>query len=139
MKNVVVLIIVLLLSFSCKSYDYKITSLEQKNLKYDELPIEVKKYLSNPPDPIGDSYKMLIMVNANDSTNFSLETITTWYGPWVDSEKLKDKQKNKSYRINQGVPSPYIIFKNKLYIPDRFNILGSKSVFKAIYTEYQLK
>jgi hypothetical protein len=139
MKNVVVLIIVLLLSFSCKSYDYKITSLEQKNLKYDELPIEVKKYLSNPPDPIGDSYKMLIMVNANDSTNFSLETITTWYGPWVDYEKLKDKQKNKSYRINQGVPSPYIIFKNKLYIPDRFNILGSKSVFKAIYTEYQLK
>ena len=139
MKNVIVLIIVLLLSFSCKSIDYKITSLEQKTLKFDQLPFEIKEYLSNPPDPIGDSYKILILININDSTNFSLETITTWYGPWVDYEKLKDKQKDISYRINQGVPSPYIVFRNKLYIPDRYNILGSKSVFEAIYTEYQLK
>ena len=139
MKNGIVLIIVLLLSFSCKSFDYKITSLEQKTLKFDELPFEVKEYLSNPPDPIGDSYKMLILINKNDSTNFSIETVTTWYGPWVDYEKLKDIQKDISYRINQGVPSPYIVFRNKLYIPDRYNILGSKSVFEAIYTEYQLR
>ena len=82
---------------------------------------------------------MLILINKIDSANFSLETIKTWYGPWVEYEKLTDKQKDISYMINQGVPDPYIVFRNKLYIPDRYNILGSKSVFEAIYTEYQLK
>ena len=138
MKNLIVFI-VLLLSFSCKSLDYKIASLEQKKLKFDELPFEIKEYLTNPFDPIGDSYKMLITININDTARYHLETIKTWYGPWVDYEKLKDKQKNISYRINQGVPSPYIVFRNKLYIPDRYNILDSKSVFEAVYTEYQLK
>jgi hypothetical protein len=139
MKKKFVFIIVLLLCFGCKSFDYKITSLEQKTLKFNELPYKIREYLSNPPDLIGDSYKMLVLIDINDSAIYSLESIKTWYGPWVDYENLKDKQKNVSYRINQGVPEPYIIFKNKLYIPDRYNILGSKSAFEAIYTEYQLK
>jgi hypothetical protein len=139
MKKIFVFIIVLLLCFGCKSFDYKITSLEQKTLKFNELPYKIREYLSNPPDLIGDSYKMLVLIDINDSAFYSLESIKTWYGPWVDYENLKDKQKNVSYRINQGVPEPYIIFKNKLYIPDRYNILGSKSAFEAIYTEYQLK
>ncbi len=82
---------------------------------------------------------MLLFVNLADTATYSLETVGTLIGPWVDYEKLIDKQKNISYRINQGVPSPYIVSQKKLYIPDRFDILCGGSVFEAKYTEYQLK
>jgi len=137
MKNGIVLIIVLLLSFSCKSFDYKITSLEHKTLKFDELPLDVKKYLSNRPKC--EDYDMLLFVNLADSANYREETEKTLTGPWVDYEKIIDKRKKISYRINQGVPSPYIVFRNKLYIPDRYDILCGNSVVEAIYTEHQLK
>ena len=46
---------------------------------------------------------------------------------------------NIIYRIEQGEPSPYIIYDNKLYIPDRFNTLYMGDVDQARYTEYELK
>ena len=138
MKNLIFILVAVIFS-SCSSYDYKITSLEFKKLNFDELPLEVKEYLSNPPDPIGDSYKMLVLIDLTDSVNYSLETVETCIGPWVNYQKLIDKQKKVSYRINRGVPDPYIVFKNKLYIPDRYNIISVESARKAIYTEYQLK
>lgn len=125
---------------SCNLNEYKITRLVQKQLTYYELPLEIKKYLSNPPDPILDSYNDLVLITPKDSTIFSLETIETLVGPWVAYEKLRDKKKKIYYRINQDVPAPFIVFKNKLYIPDRYNILGiKKNTIEAKYTEYQLK
>lgn len=137
MKNVIVLIMVLLLSFSCKSYDYNITSLKKKTLKYEELPFEVKKYLANLPKC--EDYDMFLFVDSADTMNYIEKTVETLTGPWVDYEKIIDKRKDISYRINQGVPSPYIVFRNKLYISDRYDILCGNSIVKAIYTEYQLK
>lgn len=122
---------------SCSSSDYKITSLEQKRLKFDKLPSVVQKYLSNRPKC--EASEMLLFVDLADTAIYSLETFGTLIGPWVDYEKLVDKQKNISYRINQGVPDPYIVCKSKLYIPDRYDILCGGSVFDAIYTEYELK
>ena len=137
MKNIGILIIVLLLCFSCKSYDYKLSNLEHKTLTFDELPFEVKKYLANRPK--SEDYNMLLFVDLADTTNYIEETVGTLTGPWVDYEKVIDKRKDISYRINQGVPPPYIIFRNKLYIPDRYDILCGNSIVEAIYTEYQLK
>lgn len=136
MRNFAIILLAVVFG-SCSSYDYRITSLEQKRLKFDELPLEVKKYLSNRPKC--EDYDMLLFVDLADTANYREETIGTLIGPWVDYEKIIDKQKNISYRINQGVPSPYIIFKNKLYIPDRYNILCGESVLEARYTEYKLK
>ncbi len=133
-------VLLMVIFVSCNSYDYKITSLEQKKLNFGELPVEVKNYLSNPTDPIVDSYKMLVLIDLSDSANYREETVGTLIGPWVNYHKLMDKQKKISYRINRGVPSPYFVFKNKLYISDRYNIIGrKKSAIEAKYTEYQLK
>jgi len=136
MRNLAIILLAAIFC-SCNSYDYKITSLEQKRLKFDELPLEVKRYLSNRPKC--EEYDMLLFVDLADTANYREETVGTLIGPWVDYEKLIDKQKSISYRINQGVPSPYIVFKSKLYIPDRYDILCGGSVFEAMYTEYQLK
>jgi len=133
----ILFIILTFVFYSCNSNEYKITRLEHKQLKFVELPTEVRKYLSNRPKCEDDD--MLLFVDLADTATYSLETVGTLIGPWVDYEKLIDKQKNISYRINQGVPSPYIVSQNKLFIPDRFNILCGESVFEAIYTEYQLK
>jgi len=133
----IILFIFTFIFCSCNFNEYKITRLEHKRLKFDELPSEVQKYLSNRPKC--EDNNMLLFVNLADTATYSLETVGTLIGPWVDYEKLIDKQKNISYRINQGVPSPYIVSQKKLYIPDRFDILCGGSVFEAKYTEYQLK
>ena len=134
-----VIIIVAVLFANCTSSNYQIAVLKNKKLCFDELPLKVKEYLSNPPDTIDDSYKGLVLIDLTDSAIFSLETIETWIGPWVAYMKLKDKQKNISYRINQDTPDPFIIFNKRLYIPDRYNILVGGSAYEAVYTEYQLK
>jgi len=136
MKKVVAFLFVVLF-VGCSDYDYKITSLNRKVMKYDELPSELKRFLSIRPKC--EDYDMLLFVELADSVSYSLDVIDTWYGPWVDYVKLKDNSKGVSYRINQDIPDPFIILKNKLYIPDRYDILCGGSVFEAIYTEYQLK
>ncbi len=133
----ILLIIITFIFCSCNFKEYKITRLEHKKLKFDELPTEVHEYLSNCPKCENDD--MLLFVDIADTAIYSLETVGTLIGPWVDYEKLIDKQTDISYQINQGVPSPYIVSNKKLYIPDRFDILCGESVFEAIYTEYQLK
>ena len=122
---------------SCRSYDYKLTSLKHKELNFSELPYEVRNYLTNRPKC--EDYDMLLFIDLADTANYHEESVGTFTGPWISYEKLIDKQKNISYRINRGVPAPYIVFKNKLYIADRYDILCGGSVFEAIYTEYQLK
>jgi hypothetical protein len=136
MKNILFILIPIVFA-SCSSREYNLNRLENRQLKFSELPTDVQMYLSRLPR-CGES-NMLLFVEISDTTNYSLETIRTIIGPWVDYEKLIDKRKGFSYKINQGIPSPYIIFRNKLFIPDRFNILCGESVFEAKYTEYQLK
>lgn len=136
MRYFIVILITIIL-VGCSSYDYKITSLKHKNLNYTELPFEVRKYLSDQPKC--EDYDMLLFVDLSDTANYSVESIKTFTGPWIKYEKLVDKQKNISYRISQDVPSPFIVFQSKLYIPDKYNILCGGSIIEAIYTEYQLK
>ena len=136
MRNLVIILVAVVLC-SCGFNEYKISNLEKRNLNFEELPLEVKNFLSNRPK-CKDS-GMILFLELSDTTNFSLETVNTLIGPWVNYEKLIDKQKNIYYKITQEVPYPYIIFRNKLYIPDKYDILCGGSVFEAIYTEYQLK
>lgn len=142
MRRIIITILVLI-TFSfviCNLSEYKIANLTNRQLSFDELPLEVQKYLSNPPDRIGDSYKMLVLIELSDSTRYTEETVGTFIGPWISYHKLIDKQKDISYRIDRGVPNPCVIFKNKLYISNTYSILGRKEyIIQAKYTEYQLK
>ncbi len=135
-KQAIILIaLVLVLIIICKSCDYRLWMLKSKKLTFNELPFEVKNYLENPTT----TTDLMICISLQDTLIYRLETVKTIIGPWVAYERLIDRKKNVSYRISQTAASPYIIFQNKLYIPDRWYILYEGNAFEAKYTEYELK
>ena len=129
---------VLLVLCGCSSYDYKVSSLPSIELSYQELPKEVRLRLSSikPCDP---STGALLIVDSIDSLRYSLEDVATITGPWISFIKLMDNKKELAYRIERDVPEPYIILDGALYIPDRYNILGSDEIQRAKYVRYQLR
>ena len=142
MKRYIVSIFVLLDILGCsfdEGYDYKIKQLQHKVLSYNELPEEVHEYLlfvAHCDTSIND----LAFVNPADSSRFCFKIVKSkLVSSWIAYYKLIDSYKNIIYRIEQGEPSPYIVYNNKLYIPDKFNVLFIGDVDKAKYTEYELK
>jgi hypothetical protein len=82
----------------------------------------------------------ILFVDSIDSSIYHLESVEM--GPWTDYYKLIDINKEITYRIEYSYYHPYIIWKNKLYIPyipDRFEIYKSEHFKMAKYTEYELK
>lgn len=142
MKKYIFYILVISSIVSCSrglGYDYKIKQLQHKDLSYNELPKEVHDYLSLITR-CDTSLSDLAFVNPVDSSRFRFMVVKSIFvDSWIAYYKLIDIDKNIIYRIEQGEPSPYIIFDNKLYIPDRFNTLYIGDVDQARYTEYELK
>lgn len=137
MKYWIFLIIVTLFS-SCN--DRNIKTLKSEKVKFEDLPVEVSQYLGNPTDYQNDIQTMLLELPKGKENNYRLETIKTWTGPWVAYQKLINTKKNISYKIDRGVPSPYIIFENKLYVPDRYNIFTTVDDLSSLeFTRYDLK
>jgi hypothetical protein len=127
------------LSGCSKSY-HELSSLKHYTVNFNDLPEDVIMYLKNPSEYETDFQNMLVELPKSKKVNYSLETVNTLIGPWVLYEKLIDKEKNIYYKIKQGVPDPYIVFENKLYIPDRFNILTTVDDFSKVeFTCYTLK
>lgn len=139
MKHCVLIIIggFLLMLTGCRSYDYSVSGLKKDEIRYSELPIEVKKYLLNPSsyrdDPSDDTdFDVYYFICLDSISFYEVETINTIIGLWVDYIKLKDNKNNLSYRIDLGMATPYIVFDEKLYICKDFNpltkIKGSKDL-----------
>ena len=107
---------------SCNEGCYELSSLRNERVSFNKLPQDIIQYLKNSVEYQIDIQNMLVELPKNKNTNYRLETVNTFIGPWVAYQKLVDNEKNIYYKIEQGVPSPYIVFENKLYIPDRYNI-----------------
>jgi hypothetical protein len=124
----------------CSKSCYELSSLKHYTVNFNDLPEDVIMYLKNPSEYETDFQNMLVELPKNKKVNYSLETVNTLIGTWVLYEKLIDKEKNIYYKIKQGVPDPYIVFEDKLYIPDRFNILTTVDDFSKVeFTCYILK
>jgi len=136
MKHWYFLIIIILFS-SCNGRNIK--TLKSEKVKFKDLPVEITHYLRNPDDYHDDILYMLIELPKGKEMNYKLETVKTWIGPWVAYEKLINVKKNITYKIDQGVPRPYIIFDNKLYVPDRYNIFTVGDINSLEFTRYDLK
>jgi len=131
------LIIVLLFS-SCNGQN--IDTLKHEKVKFNDLPVEISEYLKNLSDTQNETETRLLELPKEKEKNYKLETVKTLIGPWVAHSKLINIKKDIYYKINQGVPSPYIIFENKLYIPDRYNILSTvDDLNKVEFTRYDLE
>lgn len=126
---------------SCSNYDFKISELKHEKLKFSELPVSVQEYLIQPPELDNENPSSLMVINSEETDRYVSEVIfNKLVSSWVDYVKLIDTKSKISYRINQGVPDPYIIFDNKLYIPDRFNIFTTvDEMNKVEFTCYILK
>jgi len=135
--KLIIIGITLFLFNSCKSYDYSIDKLTREEKKFSELPIKVQVFLKNPESFSGnesensdlDIYYFICL----DSVSFyNVETINTGIGPWVDYIKLNDNKNKLSYKIEQGTPTPYIVFDKKLYISKDFNPLSNIKTTKEL-------
>ena len=141
-KKSTILIGVLLLSIiffsSCNGQNIK--GLKNEKVKFNDLPTEIIEYVRNPTDLQSDILSMLLELPKEKEPNYTLETVKTLIGPWVDHEKLINIKKDISYKIDQGVPSPYIVYEDKLYIPDRYNIFTTvDDLSTLVFTQYDLK
>ncbi len=130
--------LIIILFSSCSGRNIK--TLKNEKVKFEALPVEITQYLRNPTDVQNDIQTMLLELPKGKESNYKLETVKTWIGPWVAYEKLINTQKNIYYKIDQGVPSPYIVFENKLYVPDRYNIFTTMDDLNSVeFTRYELK
>lgn len=129
------LIIAMLLG-GCNGQNIK--TLKSEKVKFKDLPAEVTHYLRNPEGYHDDiQYDLIELPKEN---NYRLETVKSWTGPWVSHKKLINIKKDIYYKIDQGVPRPYIVFENKLYVPDRYNIFTTVDDLNMVeFTRYELK
>ena len=73
--------ILILVFGGCALSQNELSNLKHKTMSYYELPLEVQKYLLNPPEQTGEIYNALVLINSSDSLKFSFETKGTFIGP----------------------------------------------------------
>lgn len=131
-------LIIALLFCSCNGQN--INTLKSEKVKFKDLPVEITQYLKNPTEVQNDMPTILLELPEGKEKNYRLETVKTWIGPWVSYQKLINNKKNISYKIDREVPDPYIVFENKLYIPDRYNIFTTVDDLESLeFIRYELK
>lgn len=139
MKTIVLLLIILLFT-SCNDYNYRVTDLEKRKINFLDLPEKVRTFIKNPSEFQNDEKVLLELVCLNENCNFKIETIKTKFGSWIAYKKLMDIDNEISYRIEQGRPFPYIIYNNRLYITNQYNLLFTKKDYKKFdFIVYILK
>lgn len=141
MKNLLLIILILSIT-SCAvdyDYDYRIIKLPYQDLSYEELPNDVKMLFYAAS--IGNTKKdRLLFVDSTDISTFCLKETETISGPWIAYFKLMDNKKQISYRIEYNLPFPYILYHNKIYIPEKAEVFYCKEKIYALrYMEYTLK
>lgn len=125
---------------SCNSDDFKLSELKSEKLKFSDLPNEVKEFLLQPPESDPFNPSSLIFITSVEAERYKLEVVKTKVGPWTDYLKLIDTKNKVSYRIKQGTPSPFFIYRNIVYIPNRYNIVVvNKNLEEVEFTCYTLK
>jgi hypothetical protein len=127
-------IIVVFFFVGCTSYDYRIDKMPSRTLSYKQLPERVKNKLADFSRHIIDEKNRMLLCEDNDSNKYQTEAIPFIVG--FDYIKLIDISNNIVYRIEQGTPLPYILYKDKLYLADDYNIYD---VYEFVhYSEYNL-
>ena len=123
----------------CTDYDYKITKMPSRTLTYKQLPTRVQESLTAFGSGSIDDIDGILLCDNNDSNRYQCEAVHPVLGSkaWIDYIKLIDTSNNLVYRIEQGTPLPYIIYKDKLYLADDYNIYMKYQSVQ--YSEYELK
>lgn len=118
----------------CTNYDYRIDKMPSRTLSYKQLPERVQKSLVDYSCHLIEEKNGMLLCDDNDSNKYQRIAIPS--DVMVYYIKLIDTSKNIVYRIEQGTPLPYILYKDKLYLADDYNIYD---VYESVqYSEYDL-
>lgn len=124
------LLLLMVLSVNCSDYDHKISNLEHKKIELEDLPQAVKDFYMDP-----SGYKnggkgvcktdrhYVDLVCLSEYCDYYTEHVLTCFGPFTAYVELIDFGRGMSYRIEQGIPSPFVVHEDKLYIVNQYNIL----------------
>ena len=134
--TVIILWLTVFRGFTSRDIGY----LSHETVAFKDLPIEVQHSLENTTNTRADVNSVILEIPESNESRYKLETVNTWIGPWLDHSKVIDIRTNQYYEIDQGVPSPYIIFDDKLYIPSTYNIFTTvDDLNKVKFTKYHLE
>ena len=117
--------------FSCTR---NINSLDKQIVSFNELPL-----------PVQDT--LIVLARENEFMWFILfeqdrydtKDLKWKRGPFTDGFMFIDNEKGKKYKINNGVPGPYIVYNNFLYRPVEFNILFENRIRNEMFVKSALK
>lgn len=139
MRNLLIIISMLFFN-GCNSYDFQIKNLTKEKVRFDNLPVQVADYIKNPQHYKNGSPNTLVILNSVDTSRYILEVKSSFVSSWIDYIKIIDAKNQITYRINREEPDPFIIFDNKLYLPDRYNIFTTVDDLNSLeFTRYDLK
>ncbi|NJY64325.1 hypothetical protein HC174_16425 [Salinimicrobium sp. CDJ15-81-2] len=114
--------------------------MKHEKVKFNDLPVEIVNCIKNPNDFQEERNNMLIELPKGKNVEYKVENVKTWIGPWVSYVKLINLHNNTFYKIDQEVPNPYILFENRLYVPDRYNIFTTVDDLNELeFIRYELK
>ncbi|TKG88124.1 hypothetical protein EYV94_27555 [Puteibacter caeruleilacunae] len=134
-------IVNLLLFTGCKNYDYKIDDFEKEEVAFTKQPDCIKEIYLSPKKSMSHKdlkYNFCFLINL-DSNKYTHESVKTLVGPWISHYRIEDVNRNIVYKISHPNPHPFIIFKDKLYIPTEYNSLVRKSKFEELtFNRYSL-
>ncbi|QJP35160.1 hypothetical protein F0365_12555 [Nonlabens sp. Ci31] len=140
MKKIFLLLLTLIFCSCNSGYDYKISDLESQKLKFDKLPQIVKEFFLSPQEFEKDKGGYIDLACLDQKCYYKLEVVKTSVGSWVSYVKLIDEKTGLSYYIDQGIPQPYIIHSEKLYLINQFNVFTTVEDFSTLeITCYNLK
>lgn len=121
MRKKILLVVIAFLLFGCETNGYKLSKLKREITKFNNLPIEVKQYFYNPEAYKKVDSSVLTFINLDILSRYKIKSVQTNL-PWIYKQILVDIRKNISYEIETETPDPFIIFNNKLYSPNSFNL-----------------
>ncbi|MFV0529841.1 MAG: hypothetical protein ACK5MD_00180 [Flavobacteriales bacterium] len=136
--------------YSCRPSGYDIRTLDKRELTFKELPTKIQKVLYDPSDfkeesetEGFESLGIKSIICLEKECNYIEESVSYIFGQesWIDYTLLTDTIKDRSYEIKREISSrPYIIYDNKLYIPNEYNIFTVVEDIETVkFMCYQLK
>jgi hypothetical protein len=131
-----VIVLVLLLGYWIwTNWKIDIDSLDNKSSIFSELPplvADVYRNTKKYEDKGFDSN----LISLDSLNTYRFEVSTT--GSWTDYYIIVKDQWTK-YKVPYGKASPFVIYDNELFIPDRYNVANNKDAEIASYERYRLK
>lgn len=137
-KNISILLSIACLSYSCTR---NINNFDKQEIGFDALPRIVQDTLigllnqnpDNKPGFIANDPDFVFL--DHDISRYSTEKVKL-FGPFVDGYKFTDN--NKKYRIDYGLPYPYILYNSFLYHQVNYNI-DAQTLRSEKFMKYKLE